>query len=85
MQGFKPFGVQKFSVPPTGTMVGFIGKRDRDSFIFDRSNVQAFVSSPEPDSMVFQSAGDGDGSFVEETPVTKNFSLVDQTGSGVWS
>jgi hypothetical protein len=84
MQVLQSFSVQKFVVPAIGTMVGFIGRRDRDSFIFSRSTVLAFVPRPNPTAVSFQFVGSGGGSFLAISPAAANFVPVNPAASGTW-
>ncbi len=86
MQTLRPFGVQKFFVPPTGTMIGFIGRRDRDSFIFERAVVLSFVPLQNSTMLTFFLFGGGGGNWAGPALVpAANFSVIDPAASGSWS
>lgn len=85
MQTLRSFSVQKFSVPAIGTMVGFIGRRDRDSFLFSRQTILAFNPRPNPTPVTFLYAGSGGGSFFAISPAATIFASTNPAASGTWS
>lgn len=85
MQVLRSFSVQKFVVPPIGTMMGFIGRRDRDSFIVAQAVILDFVPLQNPTTVLVPFGGSGGGSFGGLPSAVTNFILVNPSASGVWS